>query len=136
MGTGNGQLLFSLSLAGFTSLHGIDYSPSSISLARSIASTRAESHPPIAEIQFSVGDILGDEAIAGVSGKGWPCVMDKGTYDAVCLSDEEREGRRIGQLYPMAVSRLLGKGGVFLITSCEFSRCSAGASSFALEGAR
>lgn len=48
-------------------------------------------------------------------------MMDKGTYDAICLSDEEREGKRIGELYPLAVSRLVQKGGYFLITSCESS---------------
>ncbi|ORY41184.1 S-adenosyl-L-methionine-dependent methyltransferase [Leucosporidium creatinivorum] len=121
VGTGNGQLLFTLSSSLFTSLTGIDYSPSSISLATSIASARSVEDPLASFIKFQVADILSESA-GGLGERKWDCVMDKGTYDAICLSDEMREGRRIGELYPTAVSSLVGKGGFFLITSCNWTR--------------
>lgn len=126
VGTGNGQLLFAFSAAGYTSLTGIDYSPLSIRLANDILQTRAApdsehelSDPPP---RFFVADVL-DAALGrdvpGVTGERWDLITDKGTYDAVCLSDETREGKSLRELYVESVARLLPSGGIFLITSCE-----------------
>ena len=57
-----------------------------------------------------------------MTGEHWDLITDKGTYDAVCLSDETKEGRRLQDLYVESVAKLLQKGGIFLITSCESLR--------------
>lgn len=125
VGTGNGQLLFAFSAAGYTSLTGIDYSPLSIQLANDILAARAvpESEHTLSDPPpcFFVADILqvalGKE-VGGVTGQQWDLITDKGTYDAVCLSDEQREGKSLQALYVESIARLLPKGGIFLITSC------------------
>lgn len=126
VGTGNGQLLFAFSAAGYTSLNGIDYSPLSIELANDILRARSapESEHTIANPppRFFVADILQvalGEKVQGVSDEAWDLITDKGTYDAVCLSDELREGKSLRELYVESIARLLPKGGIFLITSCR-----------------
>lgn len=126
VGTGNGQLLFAFSAAGYTSLTGIDYSPLSIELANDILKARSapESEHTIADPppRFFVADILQvalGEKVQDVSDETWDLITDKGTYDAVCLSDELREGKSLRELYVESIARLLPKGGIFLITSCE-----------------
>lgn len=58
-----------------------------------------------------------DSAVAG-----WDVVLDKGTFDAVSLSDQKDEsGRRICEDYRGRVLRLLRTGGVFLVTSCNWT---------------
>ncbi|KAK4048992.1 Protein-lysine N-methyltransferase efm4 [Microbotryomycetes sp. JL221] len=99
VGTGNGQLLFALAEAGYTSLTGVDYSAPSTQLAQSIAVAREVEPRPT----FITGDILSQSArIEGVTDRQWRLITDKGTMDAICLSDEQHDGRRIGQLYPAA----------------------------------
>ena len=124
VGTGNGQLLFAFSAAGYTSLTGIDYSPLSIELANDILKARSapESEHTIADPppRFFVADILQvalGEKVQDVSDETWDLITDKGTYDAVCLSDELREGKSLRELYVESIARLLPKGGIFLITS-------------------
>ncbi|SCV73538.1 BQ2448_7464 [Microbotryum intermedium] len=122
LGTGNGQLLFRFSEEGYASLTGIDYSPSSIELAQSILSTSEQDPRP--SINFFVADVLSAEPDSRLNDQGWKVLFDKGTYDAVCLNDEvdPKQGKRIGELYPMAVARLLDQGAFFLITSCNWTR--------------
>ncbi|GAA5908788.1 hypothetical protein JCM6882_008207 [Rhodosporidiobolus microsporus] len=140
LGTGNGQLLFAFSAAGYTSLIGVDYSSLSIELAQSILTARLSaasssteddddeapslaSPPP----SFFVADML-DVAVGktvehvNAEGEHWDLITDKGTYDAVCLSDETREGKSLRELYVATVSRLLQKDGLFLITSCNWTQ--------------
>ncbi|GAA5933324.1 hypothetical protein JCM10213_001250 [Rhodosporidiobolus nylandii] len=128
LGTGNGQLLFAFSAAGYTSLTGIDYSPASIELAQSILAARSSSEehtladpPP----RFFVADMLEvalGKDVPGVTGEKWDLITDKGTYDAVCLSDETREGKTLRELYIATVAKLLQKDGLFLITSCNWTQ--------------
>ncbi|KAM0750105.1 S-adenosyl-L-methionine-dependent methyltransferase [Meredithblackwellia eburnea MCA 4105] len=120
VGCGNGDLLFRLHDAEYENLFGIDYSPASITLARSIAHKRC---PALVEA-FEVRDIISTPA--GLEKDKWGCVCDKGTYDAICLSDEEVEvegGRRkLMELYPERVADLVAKDGIFLITSCNWTK--------------
>ncbi|BGP33332.1 Protein-lysine N-methyltransferase efm4 [Rhodotorula toruloides] len=128
VGTGNGQLLFAFSSAGYTSLTGIDYSPLSIELANNILAARTSSEgndlaspPP----RFFTADILNvaeGKEVEGVTGERWDLITDKGTYDAVCLSDELRGGRSLRELYVESVAKLLPKGSLFLITSCNWTQ--------------
>ncbi|WVF65954.1 hypothetical protein IAT40_000692 [Kwoniella sp. CBS 6097] len=61
---------------------------------------------------------------SNLNGEKWDLVLDKGTYDALCLSDEgiEEEGGRLpSQVYPEKIAKLVENGGFFLITSCNFT---------------
>jgi SAM-dependent methyltransferase len=53
---------------------------------------------------------------------GWDLVLDKGTFDAVSLSGErDAHGRRICEGYGERVLQLLRDGGIFLVTSCNWT---------------
>lgn len=148
-GCGNGTLLLSFltskpasSLASSSSsptpldpqllhLTGIDYSPLSLVLAQEVEDTRREAI--IDEIDEEEGEVINDVTTDwraadllrhNFEGEVWDLVMDKGTFDALCLSDEvvEEEGGRLpSRVYPEKVSKLVKEGGFFLITSCNFT---------------
>lgn len=58
-------------------------------------------------------------------GENWDLVMDKGTYDALCLSgepvEEDEQKRLPSGVYPERIAKLVKPGGFFLITSCNFT---------------
>ena len=73
----------------------------------------------VPSVDWRVGDLLRDD----IRGQ-WDLVLDKGTYDALCLSNisiDETGGRLPSQAYPEKVARLVRDGGFFLITSCNFT---------------
>ncbi|WVQ80954.1 hypothetical protein IAT38_003061 [Cryptococcus sp. DSM 104549] len=137
-GSGNGTLLLSFLSSPESvgpqayDLTGIDYCDSAAVLASGVeAAKRAE----LAELEeyddaevvlnecttsWRVGDLLRDEF-----GEQWDLVLDKGTFDALCLSDEpveeDREKRLPSAVYPERVAGLVKDGGFFLITSCNFT---------------
>jgi hypothetical protein len=141
-GSGNGTLLLSFLTTSSTSarpdptpqpfhLTGIDYSPLSATLSAQIESARRtsleedgvdedeEAINPV-EIEWRTADLLRKD----FEGEQWDLVLDKGTFDALALSQEEVEesgGRLPSVVYPERVSRLVKKGGFFLITSCNFT---------------
>lgn len=132
------------------SLTGIDYSPLAADLAAGVEKTRREQisngdYPDdsddydseddsasengggagrvvvnqVPPVEWRCGDLLRDEI-----DERWDLVLDKGTFDALCLSDEpvqEAEGRPPSLVYPERIARLVQKGGFFLITSCNFT---------------
>lgn len=56
------------------------------------------------------------------SGGSWDLVLDKGTFDAISLSGErDAQGRRICEGYGERVLQLLRAGGIFLVTSCNWT---------------
>jgi hypothetical protein len=134
-GSGNGTLLLSFLTSPLSAqpqayhLTGIDYSPSAVTLSSSIHSTRLRTLEdendeeengilnPV-EVVWKTGDLLKDDL-----GETWDLVLDKGTFDALCLSDEvvEGDGRLPSQVYPERIARLVTEGGFFLITSCNFT---------------
>jgi len=120
IGTGNGNLLLSLLDTGYPpqDLTGIDYSPEAVQLARSISDSRGG-----AEITLSVVDFLQESSENGadVFSGSWDLVLDKGTYDAMALMENDAEGRAPSAAYPRRVSEVLKSGGFFLITSCNFT---------------
>ena len=143
-GSGNGTLLLSfLSSPEYSQpqpfhLTGIDYSPQAATLAAGVEAAKRHSlaHPgevddsdeedeervvnPVPPVDWRVGDLLRDDIQ-----EEWDLVMDKGTFDALCLSsdpiEEDEEKRVPSAVYPERISRLVKQGGFFLITSCNFT---------------
>ncbi|KLO12748.1 S-adenosyl-L-methionine-dependent methyltransferase [Schizopora paradoxa] len=136
VGSGNGNLLFSLSAAGYdnASLVGIDYSMDAVHLAQSIASRRS-----IEGMKFACVDFLQDGSTLPAptssesreiheSGKPsnssrgkWDLVLDKGTYDAIALSERKDGDTPPLRVYASRIGELVLPGGFFMITSCNFT---------------
>ena len=119
LGTGNGHLLFALREEEWGgALVGVDYSAQSVRLAQGIRHTKEGACD---NIEFHEWDIL-TEAPGEWLGSGFDMVLDKGTFDAICLSQEtDEQGRRICEGYRERVEPLLKPGGRFLITSCNWT---------------
>ena len=121
IGVGNGNLLFSLSEAGYNPYRmlGVDYSDDAVKLAESIAAARGHDG-----ITFRTLDFLRDE-LDGLDNLpndvGWELVLDKGTYDAMSLAEKDESGRSPCEAYPTRVAAILQQKGFFLIT-CKILR--------------
>ncbi|KAG5968600.1 hypothetical protein E4U57_005129 [Claviceps arundinis] len=137
LGCGNGSMLFTLRENGWSGQAlGVDYSPQSVQLARQVCVAKAEDVaqsggevlPPV---RFAEWDIMNGSyetvraheiGSESENHEVWDIVLDKGTFDAVSLSEERTEsGRRLCEVYPERVLPLLRKGGLFLITSCNWT---------------
>ncbi|KAI9652125.1 MAG: hypothetical protein M1829_001844 [Trizodia sp. TS-e1964] len=126
LGSGNGHLLIHLRKAGCFEgpMVGVDYSEKSVKLAKRI--TRLHRIQPA--IQFELWDILGGDGIKtwAIEG-GFDVVLDKGTFDAISMSKElDITGRRVCEGYRERVEQLVKRGGLVLLTSCnwtEFELC-------------
>lgn len=146
LGTGNGSMLALLRDKGEFKgqMVGVDYSGKSVELARRLWPAEG-----LGEVRFEEWDILGvsggDFEEEGKMprwfiGGGFDIVLDKGTFDAVSLSDEtvveeegggggvdgERKGsrvvqRRVCERYPGIARRLVKKGGFLVVTSCNWT---------------
>ncbi|KAI9672797.1 MAG: hypothetical protein M1831_000232 [Alyxoria varia] len=157
LGTGNGHLLFALREEGGremwngAELVGVDYSPSSVELARKIWQQRRAAEAQEAEgeasecdnaeafdqrskgttnssetdpIRFMVWDVLNGDPNDLDLAEGFDLVLDKGTFDAVSLSREpfdHYQGRRTCEVFPERVVPLIKPGGYFLVTSCNWT---------------
>ncbi|KAB5570603.1 methyltransferase domain-containing protein [Coniochaeta sp. 2T2.1] len=72
---------------------------------------------PLDAVRSETNSHNGDASTAG-----WDVVLDKGTFDAVSLSSQrDGAGRRICEGYRDRVLQLLRPGGVFLVTSCNWT---------------
>ncbi|OGM39825.1 S-adenosylmethionine-dependent methyltransferase [Aspergillus bombycis] len=158
LGTGNGSMLALLrKRGGFRGVMvGVDYSARSVELARELQ--RLKMHSAYltddedeectgggaeGEIRFEEWDILHSAEEVTEQGKldwfpygegGFDIVLDKGTFDAVSLSEEVVEGdagasvagrrkvqRRVCEMYPGVARRLVKKGGFLVVTSCNWT---------------
>ncbi|KAI5804337.1 S-adenosyl-L-methionine-dependent methyltransferase [Geopyxis carbonaria] len=122
VGTGNGHLLFELlQTGGFEGpMVGIDYSPKAIELARMVANKRGIGE----SLRFEVMDIIKDniEGASWVPNGGFDVILDKGTYDAISLSEELLgNGKRVYEDYPKKVSVVLKTGGLLIVASCNWT---------------
>lgn len=133
LGCGNGSILFALreqhQFAKGRFL-GVDYSHASVELARAVgrgqggSGEEEEEEEEASDIDFRQWDILQgsyDDVLTGEQSNGWDVVLDKGTFDAVSLSNDEVQGRRICALYPERILPLVKTGGIFLVTSCNWT---------------
>ena len=144
-GAGNGTLLLSFLTSSshlgvqHYDLTGLDYSSGSTRLSAQIEAQRRADLPIEIEEYDSDDDDedLGQQVLNETTctwrtvdllrdeiGEEWDLVMDKGTFDALCLSQEgvkEKGDRLPSVVYPEQVTRLVKMGGYFLITSCNFT---------------
>ncbi|XP_054839582.1 EEF1A lysine methyltransferase 2 isoform X1 [Eublepharis macularius] len=111
IGTGNGVLLVELAKSGYTNLVGIDYSSSAIQLSKKIMEKEGLPH-----VKLQVEDILNpsDEL------SGFHVCIDKGTFDAISLNPDNAGSKR--KQYVKSLHRILRPGGLFLITSCNWTK--------------
>jgi SAM-dependent methyltransferase len=131
LGTGNGHFLFRLREGdeddeqdgdgkGWRGkMLGVDYSERSVEFAKRIAGDRN------LDVEFRWWDIMTQSAssiLDGTQYSGWDVVLDKGTFDAISLSEEtDVRGRRICEGYKERVVPLMREGGIFLVTSCNWT---------------
>ncbi|KAF9162132.1 hypothetical protein DFQ26_003845 [Actinomortierella ambigua] len=92
LGCGNGHLLLDLAELGFEDLTGIDYSPSAIRLANSIAKDKELD----GVIRYAAVDFLAEKETLEWSRQGadgepkkFKVLLDKGTYDAISLHQKK-----------------------------------------------
>ncbi|ESZ98053.1 S-adenosylmethionine-dependent methyltransferase-like protein [Sclerotinia borealis F-4128] len=115
---------------------GVDYSERSIEFARRIAEDKREEKEnedqadangkEEPEIEFITWDIMKEDpspkVLNGKQTKGWDIVLDKGTFDAISLSEEtDTNGKRIFEGYKEKVLALVRVGGVAVVTSCNWT---------------
>lgn len=109
LGTGNGRLLFSLRDEGVSGeFLGVDYSPTSVEFAQNIAKT--ENY----DVTFQQVDFM---ANPDWTDRKFDIVLDKGTLDAIALSGLDNAAFK----YAAAAIPLARPGGLFIITSCNFT---------------
>jgi len=139
LGTGNGHFLFRLLEGGVEEddeedrvekfggrMMGVDYSQKSVEFAKRIAEEKGVGQGQSGEVEFEVWDIMNQDpqgvVLSGQNANGWDVVLDKGTFDAISLSEEtDASGRRICEGYKDRVVPLVKEGGVLLVTSCNWT---------------
>lgn len=122
LGCGNGHLLLELSNEGFKNLHGIDYSESAITLAEAIAKDRE-----LDWIKYEAVDFLSNPDWFVGKHAPFRVVLDKGTYDAISLHPDQVQAKKDGvagprEKYVESVHRMIDPQGLFLITSCNWTK--------------
>ncbi|KAL3419359.1 s-adenosylmethionine-dependent methyltransferase [Phlyctema vagabunda] len=141
LGTGNGHVLFRLREGedededdreeeenGWKGrLMGVDYSQRSVEFAKRIAEDKGVgSESGLAKVEFVWWDLMSQDpagvVLNGRQEHGWDVILDKGTFDAISLSEEkDGQGRRICEGYREKVEPLIRQGGLLLITSCNWT---------------
>ncbi|KAG7730009.1 hypothetical protein KL933_001089 [Ogataea haglerorum] len=118
LGTGNGHLLFEILQEGWKGqLVGVDYSEASVQFAKTIAETHD------LDVKFYQSDILNlEDQFLKTNAGNFDLVLDKGTLDAIALSDNLYDGKTGQEVYPDTVKMLLKKNAVLLVTSCNFTQ--------------
>ncbi|KXS17621.1 S-adenosyl-L-methionine-dependent methyltransferase [Gonapodya prolifera JEL478] len=127
LGSGNGHLLLELASAGFLDLVGVDYSENAVTLASEVLS--GTELPEGSKISYHVLDLTldvdakGEKSLSPEFRGTFDVAMDKGTYDAICLNPEIREGEEaLRDRYFHVVGAVLKPDGQFLITSCNWTQ--------------
>lgn len=122
LGTGNGHLLFALRDGaddGNTwdgELVGVDYSETSIRLARSIAEQRGSDL-----VAFETWNLLSDHPGAWLK-DGFDMALDKGTFDAISLMTPTEGAPHPCETYREKVVPLIKPGYFLMLTSCNWTK--------------
>jgi hypothetical protein len=91
---------------------------------------RAKHKPAMVPVAFREWDVVAGSLADALENdatdqppREWDVVLDKGTFDAISLSDElDAQGRRLNEAYRDRIWRLVRpSGGLFLITSCNWT---------------
>jgi EEF1A lysine methyltransferase 2 len=121
VGCGNGCVLIALVEAGYNPdrLVGIDYSVDAVKLASLIASNHGAEG-----VLFTTCDFLTENPplLPDVDRlDSWDLVLDKGTFDAISLSERDHHGGSSADEYPQRIARILKPGGLFFIACAPYS---------------
>ncbi|GFU23473.1 EEF1A lysine methyltransferase 2 [Trichonephila clavipes] len=116
VGCGNGMTLISLFKVGYEDLTGIDFAEEAILLAKKIAQNKNM------KINLEVLDFLKEDlkSFSMFCNKEFHVIIDKGTYDAICLDVEHVEEKR--KKYLNQILNLLSSDGYFLLFSCNWTK--------------
>ncbi|XP_028324937.1 EEF1A lysine methyltransferase 2 [Gouania willdenowi] len=111
IGTGNGVFLTELAKHGYSNLTGIDYSLSSVELARNVLQAENLTDVSVKEVDFlnCHGEL-----------KDFDICIDKGTFDAISLNPENTKEGKLQ--YVQALKDVLKDKGLFAITSCNWTK--------------
>lgn len=127
LGTGNGHLLFQLledineEYEGDKTFEyiGIDYSPDSVEFAKGVAERK---HSEL-KVNFDQVDLLQVNCLF-LQNK-FDILLDKGTLDAIALNQDplaDFNGKIGMDVYASQVEKMMVKGSILLITSCNFTK--------------
>ncbi|XP_052009888.1 EEF1A lysine methyltransferase 2 [Xyrauchen texanus] len=111
IGTGNGIFLVELAKHGFSNLTGIDYSKAAVELTINILEEQG-----LKNVQIQVEDFLNPSTEM----KSFDICIDKGTFDAISLSPEDREEAK--NRYVASLRTVMNPEGFFIITSCNWTK--------------
>ncbi|KAG8196039.1 hypothetical protein JTE90_029008 [Oedothorax gibbosus] len=116
VGCGNAMTLVSLAKAGYTDLTGVDYAQEAIDLSKKIVEQKN------LNITLETLDFLGAnlDSSSALYSKKFHIVIDKGTYDAICLDRQNAALKR--KKYIEQVLRILSSAGFFLLFSCNWTK--------------
>ncbi|OQV24303.1 putative Protein-lysine N-methyltransferase mettl10 [Hypsibius exemplaris] len=119
IGSGNGSMLITLNKSAYTDLTGIDFCEAAVVLA-----TKVAAGPPPRSIKYHVADITvsedGQKELPHIFSRTFDVVIDKGTYDAICLSPEQSKEKRIA--YMRNIAKIISADGILIITSCNWTK--------------
>ncbi|KAG7228599.1 hypothetical protein INR49_013285 [Caranx melampygus] len=96
---------------GYRNLTGIDYSPASVELAKNVLQAEDMADVIVKEMDFlnCQGEL-----------KDFDICIDKGTFDAISLNPHDTEEGK--KLYVQALKDALKDKGLFVITSCNWTK--------------
>ena len=127
LGTGNGHMLFALRETNkdgeiwHGEMVGVDYSETSIDLARRIAAQRHDRDAAASNsLRFETWDLLESHPEDWMEG-GFDVVLDKGTFDAISLMDHNNGSRNPCEIYRDNVVLLVKPGSFLFVTSCNWT---------------
>lgn len=110
----------------YNQMIGIDYSATSIQLARQIASQHGFSTQSKSSLlRFEQWDLLTDLPDPSWLKAGFDVVLDKGTFDAISLMPQNslsEPHQHPCEVYRRQVTPLLRLGGFLIVTSCNWTR--------------
>lgn len=99
---------------------GVDYSASSIELARQISASQCLQSRSL--LRFETWDLLNDPPFPSWLQNGFDIVLDKGTFDAISLMPAPPGLEHPCHVYRSKVLPLLMPRGFLMITSCNWTK--------------
>lgn len=112
IGCGNGLILFQLAKRKFLNLFGIDYSEKAIEFCL----VQQDKSDEASTIEFKIIDILNQSL-----DKNFNVLIDKGTYDAICLTPNS-DINLTRDKYFQFLTKHLNIDGYFIIFTCNFTK--------------